>query len=317
MLSTSFNPHIINYESFRGLIVPKFTAYDGTNDSFDHIMHFKQLLTLDIGNDALLCKVFPTSLHNQAFSWFHCLLQNSVNTFRDISEAFMGHYLCSTCHKHNISILRADKYSMFEDDVQPATQHVLVTNRPTKDDEAKSSKSLNQSRQASKRWADQHQYVNTTGGQRDTTQEAVVQTPASLAALEVVINYKHVGLVNERHSSKRQRRIPQTDELLTIRLKEPRAFVIRIQWSYNFSGRRVALVDNLSPYNAIMGHAWLHRMKAILSTYHQMVSYLIEEAQVDLFGSLLVTCQCYQVALDSGHPIGEKTHPESSNIRKQ
>ena len=52
---------------------------------------------------------------------------------------------------------RADKYSMFEDDVQPATQHVLVTNRPTKDDEAKSSKSLNQSRQASKRWADQHQ----------------------------------------------------------------------------------------------------------------------------------------------------------------
>ena len=51
------------------------------------------------------------------------------------------------------------------------------------------------------------QYVNTTGGQRDTTQEAVVQTPASLAALEAVINYKHVGLVNERHNSKRQRRM--------------------------------------------------------------------------------------------------------------
>ncbi|RVW32511.1 Transposon Ty3-G Gag-Pol polyprotein [Vitis vinifera] len=36
------------------------------------------------------------------------------------------------------------------------------------------------------------QYVNTTGGQRDTTQEAAVQTPISLAALEAVINYKHV-----------------------------------------------------------------------------------------------------------------------------
>ncbi|KAL6336522.1 hypothetical protein AAG906_022463 [Vitis piasezkii] len=126
---------------------------------------------------------------------------------------------------------------MLEDDVQPATQHVLVTNRPTKDDEAESSKSLNQSRQASK----------------------------SL----------------------------QADELLTIRLKEPRAFVVRIQWSYDFSGR------------------------LILSTYHQMVSYLIEEGQVDLFGSQLVTRQCYQVALDSGHPIGEKAHPESSNTRKQ
>ena len=55
--------------------------YDGTNDLFDHIMHFRQLITLDIGNDALLCKVFPTSLHGQEFSWFHHLLQNFVNIF--------------------------------------------------------------------------------------------------------------------------------------------------------------------------------------------------------------------------------------------
>ena len=30
----------------------------------------------------------------------------------------------------------ADKYPVLEDDVQTATQQVLVTNRPTKDDEA-------------------------------------------------------------------------------------------------------------------------------------------------------------------------------------
>ena len=73
MLSTPFDPHIINYEPSRGFIVPKFTMYDGTNDLFDHIMHFKRLMTLNIGNDALLCKVFPTNLHNQALSWFHYL----------------------------------------------------------------------------------------------------------------------------------------------------------------------------------------------------------------------------------------------------
>ncbi|RVW84783.1 hypothetical protein CK203_046658 [Vitis vinifera] len=39
-----------------------FSTYDGTNDPFDHIMHYRQLMTLDIGNDALLCKVFPASL---------------------------------------------------------------------------------------------------------------------------------------------------------------------------------------------------------------------------------------------------------------
>ena len=51
----------------------------------------------------------------------------------------------------------ADKYPVLEDDVLSATQQVLVTNRPTKDDEAWSSKPSNQSRQASKRRAGQQQ----------------------------------------------------------------------------------------------------------------------------------------------------------------
>ena len=88
-------------------MVPKFTTYDGTSDPFDHIMHYRQLMTLDIRNDALLCKVFPTSLHGQALSWFHRLPKNSMNNFLDLSKAcFVGHYLCSARHKQNISTLQ-------------------------------------------------------------------------------------------------------------------------------------------------------------------------------------------------------------------
>ncbi|RVW75353.1 hypothetical protein CK203_010316 [Vitis vinifera] len=106
MLSTPFCSHIINYEPPRGFLVPKFSTYDGTNDLFDHIMHYRQLMTLDIGNDALLCKVFPASLQGQALSWFHRLPPNSVGNFRDLSEAFVGQYLCSARHKQNISTLQ-------------------------------------------------------------------------------------------------------------------------------------------------------------------------------------------------------------------
>ncbi|RVW71045.1 hypothetical protein CK203_057823 [Vitis vinifera] len=63
-------------------------------------------MTLDIGNDALLCKVFPASLQGQALSWFHRLPPNSVGNFRDLSEAFVGQYLCSARHKQNISTLQ-------------------------------------------------------------------------------------------------------------------------------------------------------------------------------------------------------------------
>ena len=62
MLSTPFCSHIIHYDPPRGFLVPKFSTYDGSSDPFDHIMHYRQLMTLDIGNDALLCKVFPASL---------------------------------------------------------------------------------------------------------------------------------------------------------------------------------------------------------------------------------------------------------------
>ena len=57
---------------------------------------------------------------------------------------------------------RVNKYPMLENDVQIASQQVLVTNRPTKNNEVKSSKFLNQSRQVSKRRASQQQQVRLT-----------------------------------------------------------------------------------------------------------------------------------------------------------
>lgn len=42
-----------------------------------------------------------------------------------------------------------------------------------------------------------------------------------------------------------------------------------------------SVVEDLSPYNAITGRVWLHKMKFIASTHHQMVSYLTEARQMD------------------------------------
>ena len=35
-----------------------------------------------------------------------------------------------------------------------------------------------------------------------------------------------------------------------------------------------SVVEDLGPYNAIVGRAWLHAMKVVPSTYHQTISYL-------------------------------------------
>ena len=45
------------------------------------------------------------------------------------------------------------------------------------------------------------------------------------------------------------------------------------------------IVEDLGPYNAIVGWTWLHSMKVVLSMYHQVVSYLTNVGQVDLLSS--------------------------------
>ena len=58
-----------------------------------------------------------------------------------------------------------------------------------------------------------------------------------------------------------------------------------------------SVVEDLGPYNAILGRAWLHAMKVVPSTYYQTISYLTESRQVDLQGSQLAVRQCYQLSL--------------------
>ena len=73
------------------------------------------------------------------------------------------------------------------------------------------------------------------------------------------------------------------------------------------------VVEDLGPYNAIVGRTWLHTMKAVPSTYHQSISYLTASGQ----GSQLDVCQCYQLSVherEKGKGLDSspsETHPSS------
>ena len=54
-----------------------------------------------------------------------------------------------------------------------------------------------------------------------------------------------------------------------------------------------SVVEDLGPYISIVGRAWLHAMKVVSSTYHQMINYLTSAGEVDLLSSQLATRQCY------------------------
>ena len=58
-----------------------------------------------------------------------------------------------------------------------------------------------------------------------------------------------------------------------------------------------SVVEDLGPYNPILGRAWLHAMKEVSSTYHQTIIYLTTSEQVNLQVNQLATRQCYQLSM--------------------
>ncbi|CAB4264419.1 unnamed protein product [Prunus armeniaca] len=49
---------------------PKFKLFEGVTDPIEHIYHFQQQMVLESKDEALLCKLFPSSLSVSALTWF-------------------------------------------------------------------------------------------------------------------------------------------------------------------------------------------------------------------------------------------------------
>ena len=77
------------------------------------------------------------------------------------------------------------------------------------------------------------------------------------------------------------------------------------------------VVEDLSPFNVILGRTWLHGMKVIPSTYHQMVSFITQDGQIDLYGSQVTARQCYQIARKAGPNSDHEHSPKEANASDQ
>ena len=95
MLSSPIRQHMLDYEPLRGFVIPTFTTFDGSIDPYGHMLHYNQAMTMNVGNDLLLCKVSPASLRGPALAWFHKLPHYSINSFNELWAVFISQYLCS------------------------------------------------------------------------------------------------------------------------------------------------------------------------------------------------------------------------------
>ena len=82
------------------LTQPMFTMYNGRIDPMDHVSHFIQKMAVHSKNEALICKVFPSSQGPVAMRWFDDLKESSINSFQELTRAFGAHFVtCSKDHR--------------------------------------------------------------------------------------------------------------------------------------------------------------------------------------------------------------------------
>uniref|UniRef100_A0A2N9HT98 Retrotransposon gag domain-containing protein n=1 Tax=Fagus sylvatica TaxID=28930 RepID=A0A2N9HT98_FAGSY len=71
------------------------------------------------------------------------------------------------------------------------------------------------------------------------------------------------------------------------------------------------VVRGTSPYNAIVGRDWLHRMKAVPSTLHQKLRFPTEEGVMEINGDQVTAKQCVLAAVAQKSP--EDEHPAKAS----
>ena len=67
---------------------PPFNYYDGKTDLIEHVSHYIQMMSLHAYNDALMCKVFPSSLGPTTLRWFNGLRKGSIHSFSELIQEF-------------------------------------------------------------------------------------------------------------------------------------------------------------------------------------------------------------------------------------
>ena len=76
---------------------PTFTIYNSRTDPVEHVSHFSQKIVIHSKNEALMCKIFPSSLGLMVMRWFNSLRVNSIDSFKKLTRAFGTRFI--TCSR--------------------------------------------------------------------------------------------------------------------------------------------------------------------------------------------------------------------------
>ncbi|GFZ07010.1 hypothetical protein Acr_18g0011800 [Actinidia rufa] len=93
---TPFSREIEGMDPPEKFVPPRFTLYDRKSDPRSHVSHVRQMIALWNHMDALMCRVFPSSLGDLGLKWFDRLPPGSIENFYQLTESFVARFVINT-----------------------------------------------------------------------------------------------------------------------------------------------------------------------------------------------------------------------------
>ncbi|GKU89615.1 hypothetical protein SLEP1_g3735 [Rubroshorea leprosula] len=72
-----------------GFKIPQLETYDETKDPDDHLHAFYSCMQAQNASDALMCKIFPSTLRGNARTWYYSLPPRSISFYTEMASTFV------------------------------------------------------------------------------------------------------------------------------------------------------------------------------------------------------------------------------------
>ena len=90
-------PNRPSHTRLKGQYILGGSIYNGRTNPVEHVSYFNQRMSVHSKDEALMCKVFPSSLGPVAIKWFNGLKADSIDSFKELTWAFGSRFI--TCSR--------------------------------------------------------------------------------------------------------------------------------------------------------------------------------------------------------------------------
>ena len=111
-----FTAEVLHFPLPAKFRMPQVEAFDGVKDPVDYLNTYKNQMELHGYQDPVLCKAFAITLKGPALAWFNRLPPSSISSFRELSIAFVSHFIGARIYRkpsyHLLTIKQSSQESL-------------------------------------------------------------------------------------------------------------------------------------------------------------------------------------------------------------